>query len=312
MSSLKFNKNKIEILIKKSFPDSAIESYKQFSTGLVSPTFKVQIKNPSKILVVKLGKLKNKHKFHQNNKILNYLNENQIPAPKVFFDGISDKKFISIIDYSSEEVASKIYQKANLQLRKKILIDVGRKLKLIHNLKIPSFWVHQHHEVKNKEEWKKWTKLRIDKYLTFLKNKLNNYYDFLEKELDEFWEILEKEKIDFVPLHWDYHLHNINVNTKGEVTGIFDFDNAMKGHGLADLGQSAYWLRFEMNDYEKFDSFLKGYKNKFTRKELKLIRGYYLLHLLAVTRSLWFKQKRLGWIIDRHKEILDEFVKQEF
>ncbi|PIO07187.1 hypothetical protein COU59_03530 [Candidatus Pacearchaeota archaeon CG10_big_fil_rev_8_21_14_0_10_34_12] len=307
MTSLKFSQSRIEILIRKFFPNSEIESYKQFSTGLVSPTFKVLIKNPSKTLVVKLGKLKNKNKFHQNNKILNYLNENQLPAPKVFFDGISDKKFITVMDYSSGEVASKIYQKANLQLRKKILIDVGRKLKSIHNLKIPSFWIHQHHEVKNKEEWKKWTKLRIDKYLAFLKNKMSNYYDFLEEELKGFWKILEKEKIDFVPLHWDYHLHNINVNTKGEVTGIFDFDNAMKGHSLADLGQSAYWLRFEMNDYENFDSFLKGYKDKFTRKELKLIRGYYLLHLLAVTRSLWFKQKRLGWIIDKHKEILDEF-----
>ena len=255
MSKLKFNKGKIEILIRKSFPNSEIETYQQFSTGLVSPTFKVQIKNPSKALVVKLGKLKNKSKFHKNNKILNYLNENKNPAPKVLFDGISDRKFITIMDYSSGEVASKIYRKANSQLRKKILIDTGRKLKLIHNLEIPSFWVNQHHEIKNKDEWKEWTKLRIEKYLTFLRNKLSNYYDFLEKDLDEFWKILEKEKIDFVPLHWDYHLHNINVNLKGEVTGIFDFDGAMKGHSLGDLGQSAYWLRFEMDDYKNFDIF---------------------------------------------------------
>lgn len=311
MSSLKFNKNKIEKLIKINFLNSEIETYQQFSTGLVSPTFKVKIKNPSKNIVVKLGKLKNKSKIHQNNKILNYLNENQIPSPEVFFDGILDRKFITIMDYSSGEVASKIYQKANLKLRKNILIDVGRNLKLIHSLKIPPFWVHQSHEVKNKEEWKKWTKLRIEKYLIFLKKKLSNYFIFLEKELDEFWKILEKENIDFVPLHWDYHLHNFNVNLKGEVTGIFDFDNAMKGHSLADIGQFAYWLRFEMDDYENFDSFLKGYKNKFTDKELKLIRGYYLLHLLAVTRNIWFKQKRLGWIIDKHKKILDEFKQQK-
>jgi len=312
MISLKFNKNKIEILIRKSFPNSEIESYQQFSMGLINSTFKIKIKNPSKILVVKLGKLKNKSKFHKNNKILNYLNKNQLPTPKVFFDGILDRKFITIMDYSPGEVASKIYQKANSKLRKKILMDVGRNLQLIHNLKIPSFWVNEHHEVKNKEEWKNWTKLRIEKYLHFLKSKLSNYYGFLEKELDEFWKILEKEKIDFVPLHWDYHLHNINVDSKGKVTGIFDFDNAMKGDRLADLGQSAYWLRFEMDDYKNFDSFLRGYKKKFTNKELKLIRGYYLLHLLAVTRNLWFKQKRLGWIIEKHKEILDEFTKKEF
>ena len=308
MTELKFNNKKIENLICKIFSNAKIQNFERFSTGLVSPTFKVKISNPSKTLVVKLGKLKNKNKIHQNNKILNYLNENKFPTPKVFFDGISDRKFITIMDYSSGEVASKIYKNADIKLRKKILFSAGKKLRLIHNLRIPSFWIHQHHEVKSEDEWKKWTKLRIEKYLDFFEKKLDNYYDFLEKELNEFWRILEKEKIDFVPLHWDYHLHNINVNIKGEITGIFDFDNAMKGHSLSDLGQSAYWLRFEMNDYKNFESFLKGYKSKFTKNELILIRGYYILHLLAVSRSLWFKQKRLGWIIDKHKEIIDEMI----
>ena len=312
MSKLKFNESKIATLIRKYFPHSTIETYEQFSTGLISPTFKIQIKNPSKTLIIKLGKLKNQHKLHRNNKILDYLNKNQVPAPKVFFDGIVDKKFITIMDYSPGEVASEMYTSANSELRKNILIDSGRKLKLIHHLVIPPFWVHQRHEVKDKEEWKKWTELRIHKYLAFFKNKWSFYYKFLEKELKEFWQILEKENIDFVPLHWDYHLHNINVNSKGKVTGVFDFDNVMKGHSIADLGQSAYWLRFEMDDSENFDSFLKGYKSNFTQKELKLIRGYYLLHLLAVTRSIWFKQKRLGWIVDKHKEMLNEFKQQNF
>ena len=111
-------------------------------------------------------------------------------------------------------------------------------------------------------------------------------------------------------MHWDYHLSNINVNSEGKVTGIFDFDNAMKGHSLGDLGQAFYWLIFEMNDTENFENFLKGYKSKFTKNELKLIRGYFILHLLAVSRTIWFKKKRLGWIIDRHKEILDGLIKQ--
>lgn len=215
------------------------------------------------------------------------------------------------MECSSGKVASEIYQKSDSQLRKNILIDVGRKLKLIHNMKIPSFWLHQKHEVIDAEEWKIWTKLRIDKYLNFFKNNLNNYYNFLEKELYEFWTVLKKDKIDFVPLHWDYHLHNINIDPDGQVTGIFDFDNAMKGHSLADLGQAAYYLRFEINDYKNFDSFLKGYKSKFTEKDLKIIRGYYILHLLAITRSIWFKQKKLGWIVEKHKEILDEFIKEK-
>src|SRR3989344_2549832 len=106
MSKLKFNRKKIEILIQKTFPRAKIERYEQFSTGLVSPTFKVKIYNPSKILVVKLGKLKNKGKIYQNNRILNYLNKYGIPAPKVYFDGLIDKKFITMMEYSLGEVAS--------------------------------------------------------------------------------------------------------------------------------------------------------------------------------------------------------------
>jgi Ser/Thr protein kinase RdoA (MazF antagonist) len=309
MGKLKFNKEKIESIIQKSFPKSNIETYEQFSTGLVSPTFKIKISNPSKILVVKLGKLKNKNRIHQNNKILNNLRDHKIPTPKVYFDGIVNRKFITIMEYSLGNVASNIYKNGNQNLRKNILFNAGKSLRKIHKLKIPPFWIHQHHEIKNQKEWKKWTRLRIDKYLRFFRRKFGSYFDFLEKELNEFWEILNDEKIDFVPLHWDYHLSNLNVNSKGEITGIFDFDNAIKGHSLADIGQSNYWLRFNFNHQGQFKEFLKGYGKKFTKKELKLIRGYSLLHLLAVSRTIWFRQKRLDWIINKHKEMIEELKK---
>lgn len=312
MDKLNFNKTKIESLIKKSFPNATLKNYHQFSTGLTTPAFKVSIINPKKILVVKLTKISRKEASQQNNKILNYLNKYKIPAPKVFFNGIIEKKFITVMDYSLGNVANKVYKKTNSDIRKKILKNVGKTLRSIHKLKIPSFWVHQHHEINSKNEWKKWTRQRIRKYLKFFKKRLSNHYDFLEKELNTFLEILEKEKIDFVPLHWDYHLSNINVNYKGGVTGVFDFDNAIKGHSLGDLGQTAYWLRFETGNHRNFESFLKGYKQNFTQKELKLIRGYFILHLLAVSRTIWFKKKRLGWIIDKHKEILEEFKKGNF
>jgi hypothetical protein len=67
------------------------------------------------------------------------------------------------------------------------------------------------------------------------------------------------------------------------------------------------WERWSTNDYKNIGSFLNGYKKHFTKNEIELIRGYFLLHLLAVTRSIWFKQKRLGWIIKKHKLIIDDF-----
>jgi hypothetical protein len=82
----------------------------------------------------------------------------------------------------------------------------------------------------------------------------------------------------------------------------------MKGHNLADLGQTIYWIRFQLKDSNNIENFLKGYKKNFSEEELKMIKGYSLLHLLAVSRSIWFKQKRLGWIIEDHKRILNEVL----
>lgn len=307
MGTLKFNKEKIENLIQKSFPKAKIEKYEQFSTGLVNPTFKVNIINPSKTIVVKLGKLKNKDNIHKNNKILNYLNNHKISTPKIFFNDTINQKVITIMDYIPGDTAGNIYK--NTKLRKNILFYAGENLKKIHKLKIPSFWIHQHHEITNQKKWKQWTSLRIKKYLEFFNKKMNNDFTFLETELNEFWEILKNEKIDFVPLHWDYHLSNLNADSKGKITGTFDFDNAMKGHSLADIGQTAYWIRFELNETKNFKYFLKGYKRHFTKKELKLVKGYFILHILAVSRSLWFKKKRLGWILDRHTEMIRELQK---
>jgi len=103
MSSLQFNKNKIEIFIRKSFPNSIIESFEKFPTGIAGQTYKVKIRNPHKIIVVKLGKLKDKKTFVQNNKILNYLNDNQIPAPKVYFDILEKggNKFVPLSDLAT-------------------------------------------------------------------------------------------------------------------------------------------------------------------------------------------------------------------
>jgi hypothetical protein len=58
MSKLKFDKGKIENVIKKIFPKSHIDKYEKFPTGLVSSTFKIKLSNPPRILAVKLSKLK--------------------------------------------------------------------------------------------------------------------------------------------------------------------------------------------------------------------------------------------------------------
>ena len=98
------------------------------------------------------------------------------------------------------------------------------------------------------------------------------------------------------------------VSSNGEILGIFDFDNAMKGHNLADIGQAKYWLRFRSNDYKNFKYLLRGYGLKRDNKNEILIMGYFILHLIAVNRSIW-KKKKLDWVIKEHYKILDELMR---
>lgn len=304
------NKDRAQRLINKIFKDSKITSYKKLEGGLVHSTFKVKISNPKKDIVVRLSKRKNLDRVTKNNRILDYLNKNKIPAPKIYLQQFYHGQLITVMEFLKGEDAEKAYKTAKQEKRKVILKDVGRILHKIHKLQIPKFWTHQKHEIKNKQEWLRWTKKRIIKYLDFVRLFLPKYYDYLKNELEDFQNILssDKYKIQLVPLHWDYHLANMNVNSEGKVTGVFDFDNCMKGHNLADMGQTEYWMWFRMENPDNFKYFLGGYKKNFTKNEIKLIHGYFLLHMIAVTRTIWRKQPRLTWIIEEHKKILDNLM----
>ena len=295
--------------VQKIFPGSKIISYKKFKTVLVNPPYKIKINKPPKNLVIKISKLKRKYHLELSDKSLKYIYEKGIPSPKVYFSGKYNNQFISAMDFVQGKTALEIFRKTNTNIKVKLLKNVGTELKKIHSLKIPSFWVHPKHEIKTERLWKVWTYQRILKYLEFIKNKWPNFYPLLEERLGIFKETLINFEFSLVPLHWDYHLSNINAQPNGKITGIFDLENLMKGHNLADIGQTVYWLHLDSdsNKYSKY--FLKGYKKQFNKKELLLIEGYEILHILAVTRSIWFKQKRLGWLIKKHKKMLEEILK---
>jgi Ser/Thr protein kinase RdoA (MazF antagonist) len=306
-----FNVKRIEKLLQKNFPNSKLISYRRFKAGLVSPAYKVKITNPKKEVVVKIAKLKRKSSLETSNRCLEHLHEKGIPSPRIYFSGLQNRQFITIMDFVHGNTALEVFKKSNLNIKKRILRNAGKELKKIHSLKIPSFWIHHRHEIKTSSEWRSWTNKRIVKYVEFIKNKWPDLYPGIEKELDFFRHLLKTSKFSLVALHWDYHLSNMNVSKQGLITGIFDLDNAMKGHNLADIGQTAYWLHNHLgsNQYLKF--FLEGYKSNklnFSNKELNLIKGYEILHILAITRTIWFRQKRLGWLIKKHKKMLKEIL----
>src|SRR3989344_7286819 len=99
MKKLKFNKFRLEEKLRTIFPNPKIKNYEEFKTGITSSsTFKVNIVNPKKSLAVKLSKLRNRKRIEKNNQILNYLRKNKISSPKIFFSGVFDKKFITIME----------------------------------------------------------------------------------------------------------------------------------------------------------------------------------------------------------------------
>ena len=102
---------------------------------------------------------------------------------------------------------------------------------------------------------------------------------------------------------------NLAAESNGRILGLFDFDNAMKGHTLADIGQAKYWLWFRHNDYQKFIHFLDGY-GAFTTAQKQIMIGYALLHLVATSRSIWTK-KRHKWIIKKHEQMIEELMKEK-
>ena len=307
----KFLESRIESEIRKTFSDSSITSYKKCNSGLVSPTYKVRIKNPQKILAVKIYKTKNHLLAQTNENVSNYLFKRGFPVPQIYSRTLFKKQEIVVMTYIKGKNALLAYRNSSISKKRKILKNLGVLMRRIHTLKIPLRWIHHKHEVRNKKEWINWTRNRIKKYLSFVKENLEpDYYLFLIEEFEKFLPLL-RTNLEFVPLHWDYHLDNVLVDSQGNISGLFDFDNAMKGHSLADLGQAKYWVRFTLKDFQAFEYFLKGYGKSVGDKERVLIRGYFLLHIIAVTRSIWLKKKKLKWIIKEHKKILDELMEMK-
>lgn len=304
MAKFELNKNRIQELLRSLFPSCSIVSSSKFSTGLVSPSFDVCLASPNMHVLVKLTKRKHAKRIHKNNLILTYLKEEGLPASQIFLEQEFDRKIVTVMELLPGSSACKVFELLSVQKRKHLLSHAALLLRRIHQLPIPSFWQHQEHEILTRDEWIKWTEKRVCTYVTFFSRKYSDRIGLIEQELHQFITILRKKSFKMVPLHWDFHLSNMNANAIGEITGVFDFDNAMKGHHLADLGQFKYWLR-QRQKIMDFSDVATAYGD-LSQDDIKIIDYYYLLHILAVSRTIWLR-KRLRWLRDEHELMLNEY-----
>jgi aminoglycoside phosphotransferase (APT) family kinase protein len=306
-------------LLKYKFPNSKIVEIKYFSEGLASKNFLICLGNLWQKLVVKEFKLKHLQDIEKDIKIQKYLSNLGFVQPKIVAIDKDLEPGILIMEYIEGKVGTDAFLQASDSNQSIIMKNAGKNLKLIHDIKpIPEFWQNKKVEIKNFVVWRKWTKERIDKYLDFgIKNfdkalfeKIQSRMKLLEEQLStentENSEVTEKAKRrEIVPLHWDYHLGNIIYGSDFEIISTIDFPSAMPGDLYADIGQMLYWQLIKFKTRNHFDDFLNGYKESYSKGEIALIENYYLLHLLAVTRSTWNKVE-LTWLKEMHLKMLEE------
>lgn len=307
------HQEKVTTAVHRIFKDAVIGSVEKFSKGLANSVYKVEISNPDKILAVKFFPKKIEARVEKSALISNYLGENNIPSAQTY-EIVKDEEGWAVMDCLPGNVASEAWETATTEDQHKILVNSGAMLKRIHDLKIPPFWVHQKHEIASQEEWIEWNKLRIQKYLAAAEVNLEKeLVDFLKVKFSRLQELCDVHPdFHFVPLHWDYHFSNINVDQNGKISGLFDFDNAMKGHDMADLGQTVYWfiMQQKISDIETFEYLLTGY-GKLSEIDREFIYLHFLLFLAGVMRSTWPKED-LKWLNDQHVGILKRCIQGEY
>ena len=297
---------KVISAIRDCFPEADITSISKFSGGLTSSVYKVEIHNPDKILAVKIFPKKLESNVEKSINISNYLLEHNLPASRGYGLFKDNNEGSVVMDCLSGRAVSEAWETASIENQKKILVNSGAILRKIHNLKIPTFWIHQKHEVTSTEEWVNWTNLRIKKYLIFIQENLDkevvNFLNLAFKRLQDLYQL--HPDFNFVPLHWDYHFSNINIDDNFNISGLFDFDNAMKGHDMADLGQTVYWLILQqkVSEKETFGNLFVGYGD-LSLIDREFVQLHFLLFLAGVMRSTWSKEK-LKWLKNSHIEIL--------
>lgn len=300
------DQKRISKVAEKTFPGSKIVSTEKFTKGLVSLVYKLEISNPDKVLVVKFFPKKNEDSVVRAVKISNYLRENSIPSPEVYDIETGDERFV-VMGCLPGVTAYEVWNDKSSTDQLEIIHNAGTMLKRIHNLQAPDFWIHSKHEVASPEEWVEWTKSRIKKYFNIAEEKLDgSLVDFLKLKFSRLEELYESHPdFRFVPMHWDFHLANINIDSENQICGVLDFDNVMKGHDMADLGQTIYWLLFQKNlsDIEVEELFT-GYGNV-SETDKEFARLHAILFLVGVMRSRWLKNDpSQNWINELHIKIL--------
>lgn len=291
------------------FPNDTIIDQSKFPEGLNSEVYKIVLQS-NRIVVAKIFNKRIQKNVEKDIQIMKFVNQNAFNTSRIIAYDISDPELgVVLQDFLNGQTGSDFFQDNHL-LRSKLMRNFGKNLLRIHSLKnIPNVWQNFKTPIKTPNEWKEWILTRIDKYLLFFNDKLSQKQpEKVAIQLNFLKAYINEVDMQISPLHGDYRLGNVLVDKNAKLLSTLDFENAMPGDRLADLGQAVYWQIFKFgNDTELIDSMLNGYFENYDYKTKQVIFTYALLHLLAVTRTNWNNQE-LDWLKKKHFEMLDIFI----
>lgn len=304
--------SKFSEIIAQIFPELTILSIEKINSGLQSKIFKVHLSGSPFVVIARQSGLKN---FEKSIQILSYLKENTLPVPKVFYDEVWEDTGLSLLEFIPGDTALEYFRNADTEERKTVLNSIGHLLSQLHNLPLQPFWFRKTYPIRTSDDWDIWIKERVHHVETYTtKTFSDDTQGYIFSHLSDFKKhVDETSHVPIVSLHGDVHLENIHVNETGEITGMLDFDTALRGKSYGDTGRFLYSLLLHDTHYEyspqEFDDFLKGYNVEKTEKNMALIHGYFLLMLLEKYEIFAKEQNKKRFA--SHERVLEALVQGE-
>lgn len=274
--------DKVSEITQHTFPHSKILSIHKLNVGQTSEIYKVHLTTAPSEVIIRFSRLKN---FQKSIQILQYLKENLFPVPGIFHHSVWQERGISIIENIPGKTALEYFMNTTQEKRESVFHHLGQYLKQLHDLPVQDFWFRESYPISTSTDWYLWMGKRFKEVREYTHQSFDTETKaYIENILVHFEVIIETLKDQpVVPLHGDFHLENVLVNEKGDITGILDFDTALRGQFYGDVGRFLYSLLLHENDYQynndEFKAFLKGYYDE-KAPQFHAIFGYFVLMLL--------------------------------
>ncbi|MBW2988876.1 aminoglycoside phosphotransferase family protein [Candidatus Woesearchaeota archaeon] len=289
-------KEEVDGILSKAFPNSKPKGIKKFQKGLINKTYEAKVGRKEVILRIYPQDM---WKIKKEMYLYSLISKKAgVPVPKVISHG---KNFL---------LMSKIRGKELSPANRKGIRKAGEILAKIHSIRFSSYgWII------NKEirpSFRRWDEfIRYDTGLKFRKipSRHSGLKLQVRKIIDENKSLL---KISSRPclLHKDYHFSHI-IAYKGRINGIIDIEWAISGHNEFDIVKSCLWMFEKKPKLEKI--FLEGYQRygKISERFEERKRLYRILHLLS-SFSFSYECRNKGWCTYNLKELkgeIDEYNK---